>query len=390
MKSVAFLTRLVRPTGVATSRRSDTSPVFRRKPQLLSIPALTMLFFGLTAFAAEMAPVAVRTATPKSVGAAQPYQVPGRTEPAEAATIFTRATGIVKTRNFDIGDVVKAGDVLAVIDVPDLDRAVEASRANVDASLARAEHARALAQRAAGLLQTQATSQEDAEQRASTARELEAAVRVARADLAKLEEQQKFATVRAPFTAVVAARNFDRGDRVRGDAATAEGWLYRLVRLDTLRFAIAATPDLALRLGQAETATIRFAELPGRTFTAKLARSSRTFDPASGTMRVEFILENPDLAIPSGLTGTASFELKPAGNVLLVPTNTIVSRDGQDFVVAVNAGKATFVAITPGRNLGSNVEVTASGLTNTTPIIVNPNAMLRAGDPVELNPRPSM
>ena len=355
-----------------------------------SVAFLAALLLTTSARPAEIAPVAVRTTTPKAVTATLPYQVPGRTEPLEAATIFTRATGMVKERNFDIGDAVKSGDVLAVIAVPELDRAVEAVRAGVEQAVARAENARVSAQRATTLLESQSASREEADQRNATATELAAAVRVVRAELAKLEEQQKFATVRAPFDAVVAARNFDRGDRVRGDSATAEGWLYRLVRIDVLRFTIAATPDLALPQAPAQTATIRFNEFPGRDFAATVARTSRTFEPASGTMRVELTLENKELTVPAGLTGTATFALKPAGHVLLVPTNAIITRDGKSFVAVVDAGKAAFVAITTGRNLGPTVEVTASGLTESTPIILNPNAMLRAGEAVDAKPRPSL
>ena len=328
-------------------------------------------------------PTAVRTITSKPVAAIQPYEVPGRTEPVESATIFTRATGMVRERNFDIGDRVKAGDILAIIAVPELDQAVVAARAHVDQAVARAENARLFALRATSLLESRATSQEESDQRQANAAEFEAAVRVARAELGRLEEQQKFATVRAPFDAVVSARNIDRGDRVRGDSATAEGWLYRLVRINLLRFTIAAAPDLALRLSVAQPATIRFHEFPGRTFAASVARASRSFDPASGTMRVELTLDNQDLAIPAGLTGTAAFELKSPGNVLLIPTNSIVTREGKSFVATVAEGKVAFVAVTPGRNLGTSIEVTSTGLTTTTPIIINPNALLRPGDSVE-------
>ena len=146
-----------------------------------SVAFLAALLLTTSARPAEIAPVAVRTTTPKAVTATLPYQVPGRTEPLEAATIFTRATGMVKERNFDIGDAVKSGDVLAVIAVPELDRAVEAVRAGVEQAVARAENARVSAQRATTLLESQSASREEADQRNATATELAAAVRVVRA-----------------------------------------------------------------------------------------------------------------------------------------------------------------------------------------------------------------
>lgn len=358
-----------------------TSPILR---------SLSILFLlaAPAALGQEKAPekTTVRTVMPTVAKSSRPYEIPGRTEPYESATVFTRATGIIRERKFDIGDIVKAGDVLAVVDAPEIDRAVEAARASVDQATARARIARSLSDRSANLLKSSNISIEEADQRLSAAVEAEAAVRVAQAELGRLEEQQKFAVVRAPFDAVIAVRNFDRGDRVRGDAATSEGWLYRLVRLDVLRVAINATPDLALRLNKDSEARLRFTEFPGRTFPAKVARSSQLFDTSSGTMRVELMIENKDLALPAGLTGTAAFNLAPAPGTFLVPTNTLVIRGGQSTVAAVDNGKVAFLDVLPGRNLGPNVEVTSGSLTASTRVIINPNALLRAGDPVEIAP----
>lgn len=329
-------------------------------------------------------PAAVRTVAPKPATARAAFGIPGRTEPVESARIFTRATGIIKERRPDIGDQVKAGDVLAVVEVPDLDRAIEAARAKVEQAEVLAANAKRLASRSATLYGSQAISQEESDQRKADAAAAEAAVRVAQAELSRLEEQRQFATVRAPFDAVVAARNFDRGDRVRGDSATAEGWLYHLVRLDTLRFVVSATPDLALRL-QAETnATVRFNDFPGKTFPAALARSSRIFDPATGSMRVELLLENPDLALPAGLTGTATFDVAPRAGTFVVPANTLMLTAGRTALAVVEKGKVAFVDVLTGRNLGATVEVTSATLTADTAVIVNPNALMRAGDAVTI------
>lgn len=361
------------------------------------IVAARLGFFTLVAFALSCAraaepaapPPAVRTVSPGSAAKTASYSVPGRTEPFESARIFTRAIGIVKERRFDIGDVVKEGEILAVIDVPDLERAVESARANVEQAQARADNTRSLASRSNNLFNSNAISREEFDARSANSDVSAAALRVAQADLHRIEEQKNFATVRAPFDGVVAGRNFDRGDRVRGDSATAEGWLYTLVRLDTLRFALNATPDLALRLGADSTAKVRFNEYPGRTFTAQVARTSRVFDPAAGTMRIELLVENKDLALPAGLTGTAVFDLRPAPGTFLVPTNTLITRVGQTLLATVDANKVAFVDVTVGRNLGASIEVTSAALTPTSAVIVNPNALLRAGDEVTIASAPA-
>ncbi|MEI6676654.1 MAG: efflux RND transporter periplasmic adaptor subunit, partial [Verrucomicrobiota bacterium] len=328
--------------------------------------------------------VAVRTVLPVISTAPAKLELPGRTEPLEAATIFTRATGIVRERKFDIGDHVQAGEELAMIDVPDVDRAVEAARATVDQASARAKTARQVGNRAAALLSAHAVSKDESENRLSVADESEAALQVAKAELARLEVLQQFATVRAPFDGTIAARNFDRGDRMRGDSATSEGWLYKLVRLDALRFVVNATPDLALRLATETAAKVRFTELPGRVFTAKLARTSRTFDTTSGTMRAEFLIANEDLSLPAGLTGLAVFSLPPVPGTFSVPANTLILRQGNALVAVVRDGKVSYVEVLPGKNSGVTIEITSAALTPEAPVIVNPNALLREGDPVEV------
>jgi membrane fusion protein (multidrug efflux system) len=328
----------------------------------------------------------VQTVAPTKATEAAIYEVPGRTEPIESATVFTRATGIIRERRFEIGDVAKAGDVLALVDAPEIDRAAEAARANVEQAIARAANARSLSNRSTRLLQSEVVSREESEQRQTAAMETAAAVRVAESELARLEEQQRFSTVCAPFDGVISARNFDRGDHTRGDAASTEDWLYRLERLDTLRFVINGTPDLALRLKPNDQAAVRFGEFPGREFPARVAHASGVFDSASGTMRMELLLENKDLAIPAGLTGSATFKLGPAEGTYLVPTNALIIRHGKTMVATVDNGKVRFMDLLPGRNFGRDIEVISSRLSDTASVILNPNAMLREGDAVAATP----
>ncbi len=342
------------------------------------------LLFLLTVLVEAQEKPTVRTTLPAAATVASSYELPGRTEPLESALVFTRATGIVRERKFDIGDPVKAGEVLAIIDAPEIDREVESARAAVDQAAARAKTARQAADRTGAMMSTRALSQDETEQRISSADESDAALRVAKAELDRLEELQKFATVLAPFDGIISARNFDRGDRMRGDSSTAEGWLYRLVRLDTLRFVVSATPDLALRLTNETQTTVRFTELPGKTFTAKLSRSGKVFDTATGTMRAEFLIENKDLLLPAGFTGLATFKLPPVSGTFTLPTNTLLVRQGKTLVAVVTDGKVGFVEVLPGKNFGATLEIISAALTPETPVIINPNAMLKPGDPVEI------
>ncbi len=353
------------------------------KMQLLTYITTASLLLSPASLMAQDKPK-VQTTTPKPIVDNRTYSIPGRTEAFDATTIFTRATGIVRERNFDIGDVVKTGDVLATIDVPELDRAIDSAQASIDQAKARAANAKSLADRARGLISSRAVSQEELEERQASATELDAAVRVAEAELAGLKEQQGFATVRAPYDGVISGRNFSRGDRVRGDSATAEGWLYRLVNLNKLRFVVAAPPDLATQLKPGMKVKIQFNEMPDKALEAEFSRASGVFDTTSGTMRVELLMDNADRAIPAGLTGTATFTLPPTAGRFLVPTNTLIVTRGQNRLATVADGKAKLINVGVGRTLGANVEARSGDLAATSQIIVNPNAMLRDGDAVEV------
>lgn len=335
-----------------------------------------------TAAASADARVQVQTVAPAVVTGSRAYTIPGRTEAQETALVFTRATGIVKERRFDIGDHVKAGDVLAVIDTPEIDREVESAAAVVDRAKARADNAKVLMDRAERLSESKAISQEEIDQRRAGLAEAAADLRFAQADLARLQEQQRFATVRAPFSGLIAGRNFDRGDRVKGDSADAQGWLYRLVRIETLRFVIAAPADLALRVREGAVGRVRFNEFPDREIEGKVTRFSGVIDEASGTMRVELAVLNEDSSLPAGLTGLATFELESKGNVFTLPNNTTMVDKGQNRVATVEGGKVRLVPVVLGRNLGGRTEVQSALLTAVSRVVINPNAMLRDGDEV--------
>ncbi|BCU76283.1 efflux RND transporter periplasmic adaptor subunit [Luteolibacter sp. LG18] len=331
--------------------------------------------------------VEVKVITPKPATQPRAFEVPARTEPAETATIFSRATGVIHERKVDIGDRVAAGDVLATIDAPEIARQIEAAQATIDQAEAKAKVARTVATRSEGLLKEKAVSKEATEQSTATAEELDASVRAYRAELGKLQELQKFMTIRAPFDATITARKIDRGDHVNGDPSSADAWLFQLYRINELRVVVQAPPDLALRLETGTEGKVSFPELPGKKFTAKVARTSRSIETVSGTMRAELLLKNDDRALPSGLSGTVTFDLAPAPGTFLVPTNTLIVRAGKASVATVVDGKVKLVEVGQGRNLGESVEVTSAGLTGQ-PVIVSPNALIREGDEVNAVPLP--
>jgi len=330
----------------------------------------------------ETGSATVLTAKPAPSTASSVIRLPARTAPAEQAEIFSRVTGIVSERRVDIGDKVKAGDILALIEAPEIATSLARARAGLAQSNARAELARNAVERARTMSKNRVISEEVLDERESAAKSAEADVQVAQADVHRFEELQTFQTIRAPFDGTISARTIERGDHLEGDKPQAGRGLFHIVHLSELRLEVEAPPAAALRLEQGQQATVEFRELPNKSLPATVARTSSVIDPRSGTMRIELTLRNPDLTIPAGLTGTVTIETDSESSILEIPTNAIVSRDGKTFVALLRDQRVAFVPVTLGKNLGPKIEI-LSGLSPDDTVILSPNALLREGDPAQ-------
>jgi RND family efflux transporter MFP subunit len=343
------------------------------KPAILLLPAL------LAAAAAETKADSTLI-KPEAEAAQQVMRLPVRTAPAEHAEIFSRATGIIAERRVDIGDRVAAGDVLAVIEAPEIPLGVERAEAAVAQAEARAALARTGLQRAREMAKSRVIAQEALDEREAGAKTAEADLLAAKAELHRAQELVKFLTIRAPFDGLIAARRVDRGDHIRGDQSQPGQGLFEVVRIDELRVEVNAPPSAALRIAPGQQAGIEFPEMPGRTFDAVVARSSGVIDRASGTMRFELALPNTGNPLPPGLTGTASLRLSAGAGVLLVPASAIVVRGGVPHVAKLEDGRIRYAPVTTGRNLEGKIEI-LGGVSVEDTLIPSPNALLADGDP---------
>ncbi len=329
--------------------------------------------------------VQVKTTQPVPAPADASLQTTGRTAPAQEATLYSRATGIISELKVDIGDRVQEGDVLAIIDAPEVAHEIEAAKARVEQMKARQELAAALLKRGEGLAESNAFSKETLDERRSGTRTAAADVLAAEAELQRLEENQRFLTIKAPFRGTITARRVDKGDHINGDSSSADSWLFQIARMNELRMVLHVPPATALQIKNDDEAAVTFADIPGKTFSGKVSRSSGLIDSSSGTMRVEVLLPNSDFAIPAGLSGIARVKAKTLSSVLMVPSNAIATRDGITNLALVENGKVKFQPVRAGRTLGPRIEV-LSGITPEGQVILSPNALLKDGDAVNAVP----
>lgn len=326
----------------------------------------------------------VRVVAPKAAAGRFGLTLSGRTAPIEQARLSGRATGVVAERRGEIGDRVKAGDVLVVIDAPEIRQQLDRAKAAVEQVQARLVLAELTLDRAQELVPKRFLPEQARDDREASVAIAKADLAAARAEVRRLEEVQGFQTIRAPFDGVIIERQVERGDRVSGDMGGAGAYFYNIARLEKLRVEIDVPQSFALKVTEGTPAKFTFAELPDRKFDAKVVRTSRSIDQTSGTMRAELVMDNTDFALPAGLSGQVVLDVARAAPCVLVPGNALVVRQGEQFAAVVDAEeKIAFRKVGVGRDLGAEAEV-CSGLTINDRIVLSPNALLKPGDKVEV------
>ena len=299
----------------------------------------------------------VRIVAPKPAAGKFTLTLPGRTAPLEQTKISARAAGIVAERHGEIGDSVKAGDVLVVIDAPEVRQALDRAKAAVTQVEARLTLANVMFERAKTLVPKHFLPEQTLDERRAAVDTAKADLSAAKAEVRRLEELTGFQTLRAPFDGIITARQVERGDRVQGDASSSAVYLYSIARLEQLRVEIDVPQSLALKVKTGTTAKMVFAELPGRPFEAKVVRTSQSVDAGSSTMRAELAMDNPGLMLPAGLNGQVLLDVEREGACFQVPGNTLLVQQGNQTVALADAeDKIAFRPVGIGRDLGNEVE----------------------------------
>ncbi len=311
------------------------------------------------------------TAHPEVAATVVDVPLPGTTEPLLTTGIYARTDGYLKVRYVDIGDHVKAGQLLAEIASPEVDQQLSQAWATLgqgQANVVRLQADLELAQTTLKRFVTigvGAVTQQEIDERAATQKTAqkavdaaEATVRANQADVERLRELQGFERVYAPFSGIITARNVDPGSLITAGSTQVTTQLFSLAQVDTLRIFIFVPQAYAfdVRVGQSAEVTLR--EQPTRAFQGMVTRTAGAIDPASGTLLTEVQVPNPDGALLSGSYVTVHFKLQRSAPPLLVP-GTALLIDAQGIRVAVIGPDATlhYKPVEIGRDYGDRVEI---------------------------------
>jgi RND family efflux transporter MFP subunit len=308
--------------------------------------------------------------------------LPGDVQAFYNAPIHARTSGYLKRWYADIGAPVKAGQVLAEIDTPDLDQQVLQARANLATSQANQRLSAITAKRWEGLVAQDAVSRQEADEKTGDLAARNSAVNAAKADLDRLLAQQSFKRITAPFDGVVTSRNTDIGQliSVGGSADTA---LFTVADQHRMRIYVSVPQNYSALVHRGLTAQVSVPEYPGQDFTASVVNDAQSVG-RGGAMLVELQIDNPDGRLKPGAYAQVAFKLASAATTTKAPATAILFKhDGPTVAVVGSDSHVKIRPVTIVRDLGTEVEIGA-GLQPGERVIDNPPEALVDGDLVRV------
>jgi RND family efflux transporter MFP subunit len=343
----------------------------------------------------------VRVATVQASPGNLVVTLPATTAAFADANIYARATGYIEKRNVDIGDHVKAGDLLAQLAVPELDHQIsqnESTLVQLKAALQQAQATRDLADvtwgRDSKLVKQGWVSPQQGDTDRLNLEAREAAVRVAQANVAVqenllkvLHQDRDYALVLAPFDGVITKRNVDVGSLVQSNAASGT-FMFTMMQSQVIRVWVYVPQDAAFGLGSGAEAVVRVPEIPGRTFSGRVTRIAEALESGTRTLLTEIDIPNPDGALQPGTYCIVELHIPRKTPSLLVPADaTLFNQNGLQ-VVVVEGGTAHFHKVSVTRDLGTQVQVDG-GVKEGDVVILNPPVNLGEGSKVQARAEPA-
>jgi RND family efflux transporter MFP subunit len=325
----------------------------------------------------------VAVATPDTVGKRTTFDLPGRLEAYSQAQLYARVSGYLKSWNADIGASVKAGDVLAEIDAPDLDQQIMQAEAELSSAKANSTLADATLQRGQQLIGSGAESKQDLDQRAADASNKQGLFNSAQANLERLRVLEKYKRIAAPFDGLVTARNTDLGALINAGNGGGPP-LFVVSDTSKLRVYVNVPQSYVPNIRLGTKANISVPEYRDRQFPATVEASAQSVDAASGTTRMLLVVDNASRELMSGAFANVSFDLPHPEVAINVPASALIfDRSGLHVATVDNDNRVLLKAVLISRDLGKVVEI-GSGLAADDRVIENPPDGIASGDQVRI------
>ena len=310
--------------------------------------------------------------------------LPGNVTPFYEAQIYARVNGYLKNWYTDIGARVKKGQLMAVIETPELDQQIRSAEADLATAKARLVLADITAKRWQNLLATDSVSRQEVDEKVQNAKAQQAVVNAENAKLQGLLAQQAFNHIIAPFDGVVTDRKTDIGMLISTGSSDSTKMLFKVADTHKLRVYVDVPQNFSNLIKPGLVAVLHFPDRPNHTFSATLLSTSEAIHENSRTLTVELLLDNAKNEILPGAYADVYFTLGTHIKTLRLPSSTLLFRKSGMEVATVDANnRVVLKPIRLGSDLGSTVEV-REGLTLTDRVIDTPSDSIAEGDKVQI------
>jgi RND family efflux transporter MFP subunit len=323
--------------------------------------------------------------------AGAPHQeivLPGNTQAFTDTPIYARTNGYLRRWYSDIGARVKAGQLLAEIETPEVDQQLRQAQAELATAQANYTLAQSTAQRWQFLMKSDSVSKQETDEKLGDLNAKKAIVASAESNVRRLEETQRFQKIYAPFSGVITARNVDIGALIDAGSNTPGRELFHLASINTLRVYVNVPEVYSRAAVPGATADLTLDEYPGRAFHGKLVRNANAIDSATHTLLVEVDVNNPKGELLPGSYVSVHLKLPSQVKSVTIPSNALLFRQEGLRAAIVRDGKTQLIPIKIGRDFGHSVEV-VSGLAAKDPVILNPPDSIISGTPVNMRQQES-
>jgi RND family efflux transporter MFP subunit len=340
----------------------------------------------LSEWAESQAIPTVAVAKPDGRGKRTTIDLPGRLEAYSQAQLYARVSGYLKEWKADIGAPVKAGQLLAEIEAPDLDQQIMQAEAGVSSARANAELASQTLVRGQSLVTSGAVSKQDLDKRSADSANQQGLVKSAQANLDRLLVLEKYKRIVAPFDGLVTSRTTDVGALI--SAGSGGPPLFVVSDTARLRAYVNVPQNVVPSVKIGTKAQLVVPEYQNRTFTAIVEASSQSVDSASGTTRMLLVVDNASGELMTGAFANVRLDLPNPDATMSVPASALIFDQSGLRVATVGAdGRVALKQITISRDLGREVEI-ASGLEADDRVIESPPDGLAPGDQVRVAGEP--
>jgi RND family efflux transporter MFP subunit len=322
--------------------------------------------------------------SPEAGGKGQMLILPGTLQAYYDAQLYSRVPGYVHAWYEDIGAHVKKGDVLALVDTPELDQQISQARADVGAAQSAQKLSAATAERWNSLLPLDAVSKQDAEEKNTDLASKASATKAAQANLDRLLAMKGFAQIVAPFDGIVTKRNIDIGALVSPGPAASGDALFAVSDIHALRVYVSVPQSYSAQIVPGISVTLAVPEYPGQSFRARLISTSNAISVQSSTLLVEFEVDNAQGLLKPGDYAQVSMRLPGVSAHLRLPASALMFRAEGLRVATLGANnRIVMKPVSIETDLGTQV-VVASGLTPSDRVVDNPPDSLGNGDEVRV------